>query len=56
MKLTMSQTKDAKAWLDDCFGGDPDARRSIRMLGPKTIASKIERLYDGGVAQFLADA
>ena len=47
---------DAKDWLLDCFGDDPDAEKQIMLLSGVTIVKAVEQHYDGGWLQFLRDS
>jgi hypothetical protein len=39
---------EARSWLLDCFGDEPEAARQIRYANAVRIVKFVERHYDGG--------
>ena len=46
---------EAKAWLLDCFGDDPEAVQEIQLIAAIGTVQKMDVLYAGGWTQFLRD-
>ena len=48
---------DARAWLLDCeWAEGDDAHDTIRLLNAVGLIAAVERHYEGGYRQFLADS
>lgn len=52
--ITIDQVRAAREWLADCEWADV-YREDFATLPPRTVAYGVQRHYEGGWAQFVAD-
>jgi len=52
--VTLPQLREARAWILDCVWGDLD-ESDVADLSGEQIVRGVQRHYEGGWAQFLAD-